>query len=1079
MTIIRTSFVEGAVATCYLCRRPKSKRINRYNTLSLWFRLRSEAGLRPALPLSAGAWPRLLGLLIILIIGLADGAWGQTAPAKPKDKKTGKVEARKASRRAALALPATQQQDTTKPARKKLPLAKPGQRPGSAPTPPVRNISADPRDPMGPPPPGVRNTGQPRVPGASHKPVPDTLVPGGARLPGLAPTDSTGLVNGVSRSGDSLQLAARPKGQIETTINYSAKDSIQFDVTQKVARLFNKSSVTYGETDLKAALITVNYGTNTMQAEGKLDTVKNRLMDRPVLKDKGGLYTASTIAYNFKSKKAKVTEAVTTQGEGYVSAATIKRLPNGDINGLMGRYTTCNLEHPHFYIQAKRMKVIPGDKVVTGPFNLVIGDVPTPLGFLFGFFPTPTKSRGSGVLIPTFGQAADRGYFLTNGGYYFAPNDYIGVRLTGDIYAGNAQSFGGWGATADVSYLKRYTFQGNFNFRFSTRPSTQILATDALTTSQEYIRPPNANSFWITWNHTPQAKPGGGRFSASVNAGSSSYNKINSLDARRYLATQFSSSVSYSKQIRNSPINYDVRLSQSQGTDGSMTFTLPDISVGVARQYPFQWLGIEPGAHKLGKIYEQLTVSYNLTARNEVSNVIAARSLSNGLPLLGGTTETTRIPFSFANAGRLLLNSRNGMQHQFGIGLGSYTVAQHFNLTPSISYNEVWYAQRLDYTYSKLANAVRVDTTYGFNRINSYSGALSLNTSFYGTINRKGTRKIQALRHKVTPSLNYNYAPNLATRANVFPQGSTVLSGLTDQYGRALTPAELDIYRFESYSNFLYGAPGGTKQSQVSFSLQNSIEMKVRDPNDTTGLNPFRKASLIDGLDFNIGYNFAAETLRLSPLGVNFRTQVARKLNLNSNATFEPYQRDSQGRIINKYLFEASHPRLLRLAAASFGATYTFNPASGKKRSVVPRAVAPTNDPTLGTVGPPNYYADYVDFEIPWELALTYAAAYTTNTIPLKPGDVRPPILALNTVGVTGSVKLTPNLRLSYNLGYDITHQTITYPNVTFFRDLHCWQINGTWIPFGQTKGYNFTIAAKSSLLQDLKLNRNRYAQYQ
>ncbi|GAC1370009.1 MAG: putative LPS assembly protein LptD [Hymenobacter sp.] len=1017
----------------------------------------------------------------MLLLGGASPTRGQTVPpARPKAKaKSTKVKI--------PAVPSTPAADTSTARRPRpVPLAKPGQRPGSAPTPPVRNISPDPRDPVGPPPPGARNAGQPRVPGASHKPVPDTLAPGGARRR-LAPADTSGLVNSRRRTGDSLQVAAKPKGQVETTIHYAAKDSIQFDVTQKVARLYNKASVNYGDTDLKAALITVNYGNNTMQADGQVDSVTHKFAGRPVLKDKGGLYTARSIAYNFKSKKAKVSEAVTTQGEGYVSASVIKRLPGGDINGLRGRYTTCNLEHPHFYIQAKRMKVIPGDKVVTGPFNLVIGDVPTPLGFLFGFFPMPSKNRGSGLLIPTFGQAADRGYYLSNGGYYFAPNDYIGVRLTGDIYAGNAQTFGGWGATADVSYLKRYTFQGNFNFRFSTRPSSQILATDALTTSPVYIKPPSANSFWITWNHTPVPKPGGGRFSASVNAGTSSFNKVNSLDARRYLSTQFSSSISYSKQIRNSPVNYDIKLSQSQGTDGAMTFTLPDVSLGVARQYPYQWFGIKPGG-KFGPLYEQFTLSYNLTARNEVSNVVAARALGNGLPLLGGTTEATRIPLSFGNVGRLLLNSRNGVQHQFGIGLGSYTLAQHFKISPSVSYSEVWYAQRLNYAYSPTAQAVRVDTTYGFNRINTYSGSVSLNTTFYGTIVRKGTHKIQAIRHKATPSLNYNYSPNFTNRSSVFPQGYDVLGGrnglFTDAFGQAVTdPRILNRYAFNNYNNFLYGAPGGAKQSQVSFSLQNSVEMKVRNSTDTTGTDPFRKASLIDGLDFNMGYNFAADSLRLSPLGVNFRTQVAKKLNLNSTASFEPYQRDSQGRTINKYLVEADPRRLLRLASASFGATYSFNPATGKKKSTVPRAVAPTNDPTLGTVGPPNYYADYVDFDIPWELALTYAAGYTTNSTPLTADYIkkngRPPLLALNTVGVTGSVKLTPNLRLSYNLGYDITHQTVTYPNLTFFRDLHCWQINGTWIPFGLTKGYNFTIAAKSSLLQDLKLNRNRYAQYQ
>ncbi|GAA4357507.1 putative LPS assembly protein LptD [Hymenobacter saemangeumensis] len=938
--------------------------------------------------------------------------------------------------------------------------AKPRQRPGSRPTPPVRYISPDPRDPQGPPPPGAINPGQNRVPGTSHKPVPDTLAPG---RPG------TGLVQGVSGAGDSLNLAAGRKGQIETTVKYAAKDSIQFDVGNKIARLYSKATVDYGTMNLKAALITVNYGTNTVVAEGRLDSVSNRLQDRPVFKDKDGVYTAGRIAYNFKTKKGKIAEAVTQQGEGYVSAETIKKMPGNELYGLHGRYTTCNLEHPHFYIQASKMKVVPGEKVVTGPFNLVIGDVPTPLGFLFGYFPTPNKSRGSGILIPTFGQAADRGYFLTNGGYYFAPNDYIGVRLTGDVYAGNAQSFGGWGATADVTYLKRYAYNGNFNFRFTDRPANRILSSDALSTSPEYIRPPSDRTFWLSWSHTPVPKPGGGRFTASVQAGSSSFNRQNStLNARQYLSPSFNSSISYSKQLRNLPINYNVRLSQSQNTQtGVMDFTLPDISVGVARQYPYEWLGLEPR----GRFYEQFTISYNLIAQNRVSNVMRARQVDGGLPLLGGTSTDTQIPLSFRNLGSLLRNAQNGMQHQFGIVLGSYNVAKYFKVQPSVNYGETWYGQRLDYKYIEAARAVRIDTVRGFHREYSYSAGLSLNTAFYGTVVRRGNRKIQALRHKATPSLNYNFSPDLSQNTSAYQ--NVTFPGLTDASGRQVTDRT-----FNRYAGFVYGVPGGQRVSQLSFALQNSVEMKVRNNNDSTGTSPFKKVSLLDGLDFNMGYNFAADSLRLSPLAMTFRTQVAQKLSIVANATLEPYQRDSMGRAINRYLFEQSNRRLLRLSSATLGLNYAFNPASGTKKSTVRRNVAPANDPLLGTPGPPAFYADYVDFDIPWELAMTYNASYTTSR-PLRPGQARPPLLSASTIGFTGSVRLTENLRLSYTAGYDMVSKNITYPNITFYRDLHCWQITGMWIPFGQLKGYNFTIAAKSSLLQDLKLNRNRQQQFQ
>ena len=324
-----------------------------------------------------------------------------------------------------------------------------------------------------------------------------------------------------------------------------------------------------------------------------------------------------------------MTEAVTTQGEGYVSAATIKRLPNGDINGLTGRYTTCNLEHPHFYIQARKMKVIPGEKVVTGPFNLVIGDVPTPLGFLFGFFPMPNKSRGSGVLIPTFGQAADRGYYLTNGGYYFAPNDYIGVRLTGDIYAGNAQTFGGWGATADISVPEALHLPGQLQLALlQPAASTPFWPPTPSPPAPVYIKPPAANSFWITWNHTPVPKPGGGRFSASVNAGTSSFNKRqqprcpplpgHAVQLQHQLL-QAASQPAHQLRHQAQPEpghrrHHDLHAARHERGRG------PAVPLPVVRHQAGR--GRQAGASS----YEQFTLSYNLTARNEVSNTVAARA---------------------------------------------------------------------------------------------------------------------------------------------------------------------------------------------------------------------------------------------------------------------------------------------------------------------------------------------------------------------------------------------------------------------------------------------------------------------
>ncbi|TGE22918.1 putative LPS assembly protein LptD [Hymenobacter metallicola] len=886
------------------------------------------------------------------------------------------------------------------------------------------------------------------------------------RRPLLAATDS-------SAAGDSLRVSAKPKGDIETTIKYSATDSIRFEVQNKVARLFNKSSIDYGDLELKAARITVDYSSNLLTAEGAADTT-GKVQDKPVFKDAGGTYAAGRINYNFKTKRGKIAEAVTQQGEGYVHAETIKKNELNEIFGRNGRYTTCNLEHPHFFINATKMKVIPKEKVVTGPFNLVIGDIPTPLGFLFGYFPTPGKSRASGLIFPSFGQTSDRGFALRNGGYYWVVNDNIGVRFTGDVYSGVANSFGGFGATAEMQYLKRYSYNGLLNFSYSQRPPDLILRSNTVNTNAEYRRPRTPRTFWLSWSHTPTPRPGGGRFSASVQAGSSDYNQQNSFDQRRYLTPSFSSTISYQKQIRNSPVNYALQLTQSQNTaTGSMDFTLPDITVGVARQYPYEWLGLSPR----GRFYEQFSVGYTFTGQNRLSNSLPARGLSSGIPLLGGTSEASQLPVSFSNLAPLFRNSQTGVQHQFQIALGSYTLLKHLNVSPSVNYGEVWYNKRLRYSYNEVARAIRIDTVRGFNRVYNWSGGVNLGTNVYGTLVRKGTHKIQAIRHKLTPSLNYSYAPDYTRRSSLYWVNQP-LPGLTNSQGQPynyeVNGRILNPVSFSRYQGFLYGTPSGTEVSQISFSLQNQVEMKVRNNNDTTGTTPFEKVSLIDGLDFSTGYNLAADSFRLQPLSAVFRTQIARKLNVNVNANFVFYQRDSTGRLLNKYLFEQSRRRLARLATADLSLNYQFNPAQGKRKSTVPRNLPPTNDPTLGTPNRVNPYEDYVDFEIPWELSASFTTAYTDpGPLPERGTRLRRPITSAS-ITASGSVKLTSNFRFGYNASYDFVSNQVVAPSLDFYRDLHCWQISGNWRPFGLQRGYFVTIAAKSSLLQDLKLNRNR-----
>ena len=930
--------------------------------------------------------------------------------------------------------------------------------------PPVINRSLDRNAPYSAPPPGATNPGRPSVAGASRKPAPAIVADTSRRV------------------RDSLNLVVlRRRSQVETAVKYKAKDSIQFDITSKTARLYTKSNVDYGQMSLKAALITVNYGTSTVNATGQRDTVQHKLVDKPVFKDAEGTYQAERIAYNFKTKKGKIGDVVTKQGEGFVNAEVIKKLPNNDFFGLRGRYTTCDLADPHFYIEAKRMKVIPGQKVVTGPFHMVIAGIPLPIGLPFGYFPTPHNGRGSGVIIPTFGQGAQRGFSLTNGGYYWAPNDYIGVRLTGDIYAGQGAGFGGWGTTADISYRKRYQYQGSFRFSYANQPTTLPL-NNTTVLNEGYTYATSINTFWVTWSHTPTPLPGGGVFSASVQAGSSSYNRVNTLNARQLLTAAFNSTVSYSKQFRRAPVNISVQAAQTQNVQtGEMTFTLPNLSLSVARQYPYQWFGLQPR----GRFYEQFAVSYGLVAQNRISNLVPATTLGNNLPLLGGNSVPYYLPVSLKNASNLLRNAQNGLQHQLQITLPSFAVVgRHIQIQPSVQYGETWYAKRLQYKYEIPAQAIRVDTFPGFNRAYSVSGSVAATTNFYGTVLFKGNHYVKAIRHKVTPSLSYSFSPDLSTNPTFLGIDQTNLGLISDAYyGRTsstTTQRLLDPTLFARYQGFAYGTPTSAKVNQVSLSIQNQIEMKVRNSQDTTGTQPTKKVSLADGLDVAISYNFAADSLRLSPLTLNYRVQVAKKLNINFTSSFVFYQRDSTGRFLSRYLWQQeggfSPKHLARIASASLNVGYQFNPAARPTRkSNVPRATAPANDPILGTPLPPAQYADYIDFDIPWEATVSYTATYTTLTQQLRTILYnQTPLLSGNSVSASGSVKLTPNLRLSTSLNLDLREGTLVYPTVNFYRDLHCWQISGLWIPVGPYRGYSFTLAAKSSLLQDLKVNRNK-----
>ncbi|WP_106219045.1 putative LPS assembly protein LptD [Pontibacter ummariensis] len=833
---------------------------------------------------------------------------------------------------------------------------------------------------------------------------------------------------------DSITLAA-PKGDIETTIKYSAKDSIQFEVDRKVVHLYGDAKINYGTMSLEAAYIEIDYDKNTLTAASRTDSTGKEI-GVPVFADGGQNYAAKNIAYNYKTKRGRISEVVTQQGEGFIHSAIVKRNEENEFFGLHNKYTTCNLEHPHFYINADRIKAIPNDKVLSGPFNLVIGDIPLPVGFLFGLFPTPMSKRASGIKVPSFGENS-RGFYLNDIGYYFAWNDYMGTLIQGDIY-----SLGGYNIDASTDYVKRYAYRGRLGLTYDYFKNDEADVARARSTESGFELPPSRRTFWINWSHTPVRKPGRGTFSASVNAGSQLHQRLNYTNSANYLSPTFNSNVTYQKTIPNSPFSYTLKASQAQSTQtGVMNFVLPDLNFSMTTVSLYELFSDAPST---GKWYENFTVGYNLRARNEISNLVSARRLS-GVNIIGETTGDT-LALNLDNLQELWENGRRTADHNFSIGLGNYKLFRYFNFTPGVNYSEAWYDEKFSYSFNPDSQRVDVDTT-NFGRVYQYSASASLNTTIYGTMYFKG-KKIEAIRHLMRPSISYSYRPDFGDAR--FGLYQDVLTGI-DLENRPI---------YQRLGRFRTGLPGTGLSSSLNFSIDNNLEMKVRSKADSAE-NKFEKISLIDNLRISSGYNFAAESFKLAPIRLSMNTQLFKIVGVTFSSTFDPYKVDAEGKRIDEYMFDFSKLKVARLTNANLNLRTSLNPEARRTENSLP-----SNLPDLGPDLDP-LLPEYVDFKIPWTLSLDYTMYYTR-------GEGLQPDRFDNTFGINGSLSLTEKWKLTYNGTYNVTANNISYASINIYRDLHCWDMSIGWIPFGFQRGYNITINARSALLRDLRLTRNR-----
>lgn len=661
---------------------------------------------------------------------------------------------------------------------------------------------------------------------------------------------------------DSLLLA----DDFKSKVSYYAEDSIVYDLDTGMVYLYGNAWMTYEDIRLEADFIDINFNTKVMSASGLPDST-GAIAGKPLFKQGTDEFQSDQIRYNFNTKKGKITEVTTKDGDSYIHGAQVKKQPDNSTFIKDGYYTTCDAPHPHYYMKANKIKVIPNNKVVTGPADLYIMDVPTPLAIPFGFFPNK-KGRASGILFPQYGESQQLGFFLKNGGYYLGLNDHFDLALTGDIY-----SKGSWRGNAYSNYAWKYRFNGNMSLNYS---NTKVSRPEFPDYSLE-------KSFFIRWNHSQDAKSHPGTsFTANVNAGSATFYQYNLTNATNFLTNTFTSSIAWSKAWTGKPINLSVSLSHSQNNQTrDINLSLPSATFNLARRTPFK--------RKLAigeqKWYEKIGVGLTTSFINSIS---------------------TKDTLLFKKES--LEQFRYGIQHSVPIST-SFTVAKYFTVSPGITYNEKWYLKTIQKEWDSETNSVDVDTVDGFKAARDFAFSTNINTRIYGMLQfKKG--KIAAFRHVMTPTIGFSWRPDFSEK----------------QYGYYKEVQSDSIGTLQKYSVFegaIFGGPGAGKSSLMNFSLDNNFEMKVRQKSDTA--ETFKKVKLLESLALSSSYNFAADSLRLAPISISGRATIVDRISLNLFGVFDPNVINNDGVRINKTEWSENN-KLARFNSGNFSINFSILP---------------------------------------------------------------------------------------------------------------------------------------------------------
>lgn len=814
-------------------------------------------------------------------------------------------------------------------------------------------------------------------------------------------------------------------GALDDIITGRSSDSMYIDMRSKVLYIYNQGDVTYQNMNLKSDFMQMDMDTKEILAYGKADTVDGKFtVTHPVFQEGDASYTMDTITYNIRSKKAKIKGVATQQGDGWLIGKSVKKMPDNTINIQHGWYTTCDeTDHPHFYLALPKAKVIPGKKVITGPAYLVIEDVPLYfIGIPEGFFPISSGPK-SGLLMPTYGEEYSKGFFIRDLGYYFTFGDHMDLELRGGIY-----TLGSWEASAKSRYIKRYKYNGSLSAQYSSIRTGEKGEPD-------YIK---QNNFRIQWTHTqdPKANPGS-TFSASVNFATSGYSRYSATTLNDILQTQTNSSISYSKNWSGTPFSLSANMAVSQNSQNqSISITLPTLVFNVSRFYPLK------RRETLGKTrwYEKISMQYTGKMTNTVT-----------------TTESQLF------TKETLENMRNGIEHTIPVS-ASFNLFNYINISPTFNYTEKWYFKKVEREWNPVTNTVDyLDPEYGFYRLYNYTASVSASTTIYGMYDftkKSRSRKIQAIRHTLTPSIGFSYAPDFSKQ----------------KYGYYKTVQTDSTGRFTTYSPFAdnaYGVPSSGRTASMTFSLSQNLEMKVLSKRDSTGV---RKIKLIDELRISGSYNFLADSMRLSTIPVSFRTTLFGNFGINLSATLDPYRVTPEGKRINKLFFPG------RIVSTGWSFGYTFKSRTDRSQqavnditSIPPEYMNPFYDP-YGHMDPVlrrQYMSDaYYDFSLPWNFGFNYTVNYSISYVNNGTTGYRKNIT--QTIGFNGSVNLTSKTGITFQGGYDIQQNQLTTSSISITRDLHCWQMSFSWIPFGYHKSWSFNIGVKAGSLADLKYDKSQ-----